>query len=90
MFELQLKVEQQSELSELMFAKHVTGRKEIFEITKSPEGSLKIAPSSDEIRNPAEKISEMEKSFQNERMEWEAKGIFHHIVLICLFRYCFY
>ncbi len=90
MFELQLKVGQQNEISDLMFAKHVTGRKEIFEITKSPEGILKIVPSSDEIRNPAEKISEMEKLFQNERMEWEAKGIIYYILLIFLFRCFFY
>ena len=62
-----------------MYAKHVTGKKERFQITKSPQGNLKIIASDVNInRNPAEEDSKT--ILQDERTESE--GRFHYFVLI--------
>ena len=78
-FDLQLKVDQQNEISELMYAKYVTGKKERFQITKSPQGNLKIIASDVETnRNPAENDSNA--GLQDERTDFEGK--FNYFVFI--------
>ncbi len=58
-----------------MYAKYVTGKKERFQITKSPQGNLKIiALDVDTNRNPAEEDSTT--VLQEERTDFEGK--FHY------------